>query len=163
MTNIEAAFEAADEIGIKLEIVNGLTIWEGSPVYKHQKAVDRIRATIRVDRSSGSDCACIHIADISIAFPDGSKKRPDIAIFCTEPPEDEEIEILPEAVIEIISKGYEKKDTEVGAPFYLSQGVKDVVLFDPYSGAVTHLRHDGQRSLTSPVTLALECGCTCIV
>ena len=163
MTNIEAAFEAADEIGIKLEIVNGLTIWEGSPVYKHQKAIFRIQNSLKPSVERGSDCGCFHASDVSLVFPDGSKKRPDIAIFCTEPPEDEEIEILPEAVIEIISKGYEKKDTEVGAPFYLSQGVKDVVLFDPYSGAVTHLRHDGQRSLTSPVTLALECGCTCIV
>ena len=41
MTNLEAAFEAAEEIGIKLEIVNGLTVWEGSPVYRHQKAIDR--------------------------------------------------------------------------------------------------------------------------
>jgi Uma2 family endonuclease len=163
MTNVEAALEAAEELGIKLEIVNGLTIWEGSPVYKHQKAIDRIRTSIQLASESGSDCGCIHIADVSIAFPDGSKKRPDISIFCVEPPEDEEIRIIPEAVIEVISKDYEKKDTEIGAPFYLSQGVKDVILFDPYKGSVSHLRHDSRRDLASPVHIELECGCSCTV
>jgi Uma2 family endonuclease len=163
MTNIEAAYEAAEEIGIKLEIVNGLTIWEGSPVYKHQKAIDRIRASMQRTRTSGSDCGCIHIADVGLLFPDGSKKRPDISIFCVEPPEDGEIQLIPEAVIEVLSKGYEKKDTEISAPFYLSQGVKDVILFDPSTRAVTHLRRDGRRDLTSPVHLDLECGCSCTV
>jgi len=163
MTNLEAAFEAAEEIGIKLEIVNGLTVWEGSPVYRHQKAIDRIRRSIRRTDASGSDCGCVHIADVGLLFPDGSKKRPDISIFCVEPPEDEEIQIVPEAIIEVLSRGYEKKDTEVGAPFYLEMGVRDVILFDPRSGAVTHLRRDSRKDLTSPVHITLECGCSCTV
>ena len=163
MTSIEAAYEAAEEIGIKLEIVDGLTVWEGSPVYRHQKAIRRIEDSIRRISDSGSDCGCFHAADVGILFPDGSKKRPDISIFCVEPPEDEEIQLLPEAVIEVLSKGYEKKDTEVGAPFYLAQGVKDVILFEPRSGAVTHLRRDSRRDFTSPVLIDLECGCSCTV
>ena len=163
MTNLKAAFEAAEELGIKLEVVNGLTTWEGSPIYKHQKAIDRIRRTIEGSRESGSDCGCIHVADLSIAFPDGSHKRPDISIFCTEPEEEEEATLIPEAVIEIISRGYERKDTEIGAPFYLSQGVKDVILLEPFSGEVTHLRQSGTRILSSPVKIELECGCTCTV
>ncbi len=163
MTNLKQAFEAADELGIKLEVVNGLTTWEGSPLYKHQKAVDRIRGTIHRSQTSGSDCGCVHVADLSIAFPDGSHKRPDIAIFCSEPPEEEEVAIIPEAVIEIISRGYEKKDIEIGAPFYLSQGVKDVILLEPYAGDVTHLRQNGNRILSSPVRIELECGCSCTV
>lgn len=163
MTNIDAALEAADELGIKLEIVNGLTIWEGSPVYKHQKAIFRIQNSIQPSRERGSDCECYHASNVSLLFPDGSKKRPDVAIFCAEPPEDEEIRMIPEAVIEVISKDYEKKDTEISAPFYLLQGVKDVILFDPYSRAVTHLRRDTRRDLTSPVHIDLECGCSCTV
>jgi hypothetical protein len=30
------------------------------------------------------------------------------------------VTLVPEVVIEVISPGYEKKDTEIGAPFYLS-------------------------------------------
>ena len=97
-----------------------------------------------------------------MSFPDGSLKRPDISIFCREPAEEEEaITLIPEAVIEVISKGYEAKDLEIGPRFYLSQGVKDVVIFDPYTLVVLHVRRDGTRRLLSPVRIDLECGSTC--
>jgi Uma2 family endonuclease len=154
----------ADELGIKLEIVNGLPIWEAHPVYKHQKAIDRIRATITPIALNDEVCACIHASDVYVSFPDGSLKRPDIAIFCREPDEeDEAITLVPEAVIEIISKGYEVKDLEIGPSFYLSQGVKDVVVFDPYTLLVLHVRCDGVERNISPVEINLECGCKCLV
>jgi Uma2 family endonuclease len=65
----------------------------------------------------------------------------------------------PEAVIEIISKGYEKKDLELGPPFYLSQGVKDVIVHNPYTGAIRHFDAAGERNYKSPTTLTLHCGC----
>lgn len=77
-------------------------------------------------------------------------QRPDIAIFCREPEElDEAITLLPEAVVEVVSRGYEAKDLEIGPRFYLSQGVKDVVVFDPYTLLVLHLRRDGASRYVS--------------
>jgi len=70
---------------------------------------------------------------------------------------------VPEAVIEVISKGYEAKDLEIGPGFYLSQGVKDIVVFDPYTLVVLHVRRDGAERTVSPVTIELECGCSCVV
>lgn len=165
---MDPKFLHADELGIRLEMVGGLPIWEPHPVYKHQKAVDRIRATIEKAKSAkGSEkdgCACIHVSDVYISFPDGSLKRPDIAVFCREPAEEEEaITLIPEAVIEVISKGYETKDLEIGPHFYLSQGVKDVVVFDPYTLLVLHVRRDGVTRQISPVEILLECGCKCTV
>jgi len=165
---MDSKFLQADELGIRLEMVGGLPIWEPHPVYKHQKAVDRIRATIekaKPAKGSGKNgCACIHISDVYISFPDGSLKRPDIAIFCQEPAEEEEaITLIPEAVIEVISKGYETKDLEIGPHFYLSQGIKDVVVFDPYTLLVLHVRRDGVTRQVSPVEILLECGCKCMV
>ena len=144
----------ADELGIRLEIVAGLPIWEPHPVYKHQKEVDRIRSSV-VD-------PCVHTANIYVSFPDGSLKRPDISIFCREPDEQEEaVTLVPEAVVEVISKGYEAKDLEIGPQFYLSQGVKDVVVFNPYTLVVLHVRRDGVERYISPVEMRLECGYTC--
>lgn len=161
---MEAKFIRADELGIKLEIVGGLPIWEAYPVYKHQKAIDRIRATIKPIALNDEACACIHASDVYINFPDGSLKRPDISIFCREPDEeDEAITLVPEAVIEIISKGYEAKDLEIGPRFYVSQGVKDVVVFDPYTLVVLHVRRDGASRNISPVAIELECGCQCVI
>ena len=165
---MDSKFLRAEDFGIRLEIVGGLPIWEPYPVYKHQKAVDRIRATIeRVAASSESGegvCDCVHVSDVYVSFPDGSLKRPDISIFCREP-EDEEtaIKLIPEAVIEVISKGYEAKDLEIGPRFYLSQGVKDVVVFDPYTLVVLHIRGDEVARHVSPVGINLSCGCCCTV
>jgi Uma2 family endonuclease len=150
----------ADELGIRLEIVGGLPIWEASPFRRHQRAVDRIRVSI--EPAPGS--ACYHAANIYIVFPDSSLKRPDISIFGREPDEDDEaITLVPEAVIEIISKGYEAKDLEIGPRFYLSQGVKDVIVFDPHTLVVLHLTPTSAQRQISPVDITLACGCACRV
>lgn len=159
---IDPKFVRAEELGIRLEVVGGLAIWEAQPVYRHQKAVDRIRASIHPSESSA--CACVHIADVYVEFPDGSLKRPDISIFCREPDEQEEaVRLVPEAVIEVVSKGYEAKDLELGPRFYLSQGVKDVVVFDPSTLLVLHVRADGATRAVSPHPITLACGCTALV
>lgn len=155
----------AEEIGVRLEIVAGLPIWEAQPLLRHQEQVDRIRASIHPRAPADqAGCSCFHIADIYIQFPDGSLKRPDISIFCARPTdEDTAVTTVPEAVIEVISKGYEAKDLEIGPRFYLSQGVKDVIVFDPYTLVVLHARRDGAKRLVSPAHLLLECGCELIV
>jgi Uma2 family endonuclease len=164
---MDSRFLRAEELGIRLEIVRGLPIWEPYPVYKHQKAVDRIRATITTTETftaTDDKCSCVHASDVYISFPDNSLKRPDISIFCREPEEEEEaIKLIPEAVVEVISKGYEAKDLEIGPQFYLSQGVKDVVVFNPYTLLVLHVRRDEVMRHVSPVEIQFLCGCRCTV
>ena len=150
----------ADELGVRLEIVNGLPIWEAQPLYRHQKHVERIAGGI--SRGQSGNCACIHALDVYIQFPNGLK-RPDISIFCREPSEEEQdsaLTLIPEAVIEVVSKGYEAKDLEIGPPFYLSQGVRDVIVFDPTSLLVLHVNSHGATRQVSPVAIELQCGCS---
>ena len=161
---MDSQFLRAEELGIKLEIVNGLPVWEASPVMRHQMAVDRIRESIKLIETGNKNCDCFHVADIYVQFPDGSLKRPDISIYCKTPAEtDEAVKDVPDAVIEIISKGYEKKDLEIGVPFYLANGVKDVVVYNPYTDEVLYFRDGDHREMTSPVEIELECGCYCTV
>lgn len=155
----------ASEIGIRLEIVNGLPIWEAQPVYRHQKHIERIARGITKPAFTQSGCDCVHATDVYIQFPNGLK-RPDISIFCREPNEDEQdsaLTMIPEAVIEVVSKGYEAKDLEIGPPFYLSQGVKDVIVFDPLTLLVLHVRRNRTTRQISPVVIGLECGCQLLV
>jgi Uma2 family endonuclease len=152
----------AENINVKLEVINGVTVWEASPVYKHQLEVKRIAGSLR--RLPNSSCGCIETQDTLFKFPDGSQKRPDIAILCAEPdPEmqDSALEIVPVAVVEIISKNYEYKDLVLAPPFYLGVGVLDILIFDPKDNSVLHYRRDFERPKTyvSPVKLRLECGC----
>ncbi len=163
---LDSMFLRAEELGVRLEIVGDLPIWEAQPLYRHQKHVDRISGSIQpTDKAVKQGCACLHIRDVYIKFQNGLK-RPDISILCKEPPEEEQEQALttiPEAVIEVVSKGYEAKDLQIGPPFYLSQGVKDIVVFDPTTLLVLHVRKEKTRRLTSPVKLDLECGCVVTV
>ena len=161
MENAEDIFQRADEAGIRLEIVGGLPVWEAHPNLTHQEAIDRIRQTILpLPQSNGQACGGVHYADLHIKFPDGSDKRLDISIFCRRPAESESaVTEVPAAVIEVISRGYEAKDLQLGPPFYLSQGVKDVVVFDPYSQRVYLFDSAGQQECLSPIKLELKCGC----
>jgi Uma2 family endonuclease len=157
-------FLTAEELGIRLEIIGKLKMWEASPIYKHQKEIDRIRDSFKKVEKDGIVCECIDVADVYVQFPDGSLKRPDISVFCREPEEQEEaIKQIPEIVIEVISKGYEEKDLEISPPIYLSNGVKDVVVMNPYTNEVLHFRAGETMSKTSPVEIEFECGCSCTV
>lgn len=91
-------------------------------------------------------------------------KRPDISIFCVRPPEEDGfIHQVPEAVVEIVSPGYEAKDLLTGPRLYLDQGVQDVLVFDRHSGQVHHFRKDSQKKHKSPKEFVLECGCSVTV
>lgn len=156
-------FLKANQIGLRLEMTAGMPSWETSPVLLHQETVDVIRATIRPS-SNDSECGCVHYADLYVSFPDGSLKRPDISIFCRRPTEiTTSVTLIPEAVIEIISVGYETKDLEINPPFFLSQGVKDVIIYDPQTKFILHARRDSKKTYTCPQEFALECGCSLTV
>jgi Uma2 family endonuclease len=161
MENAEDIFQRADEAGIRLEIIGGLPVWEVHPNLTHQEAIDRIRQTITPSLGrDGQSYGCLHYADLHIKFPDGSDKRPDISIFCRRPSESESaVTEVPEAVVEIISRGYEAKDLQLGPPFYLGQGVKDVLVFDPYAKHLYLFDSAGKQEFESPVKLELKCGC----
>ena len=164
-SELQRLVQQADQIGIRLEIIGGARVWEASPAARHQEASFRIQSSIKpIALGTAKECGCFHLADVLIRFPDDSLKRPDIAIFCRRPNEqDEAITLVPEAVVEIISKGSEAKDLELAPYFYLAQGVKDVVIYDPFTLFVLHARRDGRKNFTSPVTIQFECGCQCEV
>ncbi len=73
------------------------------------------------------------------------------------------IQQVPEAVIEVISKKYEAKNLEISPPIYPANGVKDVVVFNPYTTKVFHFEAGEKFELISPVTIKFDCGCGCEV
>ena len=157
------AMDEAREAGLKVEVHQGLPIWEFMPSPLHVIETARIAGSLRRQASSG-DCGCHGLQDMAIMFPDGSLRRPDIAVYC-ELPEATQTAArkLPEAVVEIVSPGSEVKDLDLSPPFYLLHGVKDVVVFDPRTGSVSHFRREGRKILASPAEIALECGCVVTV
>lgn len=93
---MDSIFLRANELGLRLEIVGGLSMWESAPSLKHQRAIDRIRESIINIAPNVGVCSCVHLADVYVSFLDGSLKRPDVAIFCQEPEDnDEPIKLIP--------------------------------------------------------------------
>lgn len=107
----------AEELGVRLEIAGNLAIWEASPLYKHQKEVDRIRDSIIKIVTGNNPCDCVDAADVYVQFP----------------------------------------------AIYLANGVKDVIVFNPYTQEIVHFRKDKTQNFTSPTEIELECGCRCTV
>jgi Uma2 family endonuclease len=165
--DVEQSILQTDASGapVRLEYVRGRTKWEASPDSPHQKAVQRIeRAIARHGGPNGGGCGCFTLIDVLIRFndPDRSLTRPDIAVFCEEPPDgDQALESVPAAVIEVLSVGYEEKALgDVGAPFYIAAGVADVLVIHPCGGQVLHNRAEPPPPTSqAPVTLDLSCGC----
>ncbi len=152
------------EGNVKLEITGGIPTWEVYPGTRHQRVRYLIQTSIKPSPESDMGRMCENTADTYIRFTDGSLKRPDIAIFSVQLPiQDEALTIIPQAVVEISNPGYEYKDVELNPPFYLSQGVEDVVIVDPRAGIVTHHRATEVITYHTPVTIALQCGCECSV
>ena len=164
--DFECLARQANEAGVRLEIVRGLTIWETQPVLAHQEAVGRILESIKpMDADSVNPCDCYRAMDVSIRFPDGSHKRPDLSIFCRRPDElYSEVTLLPEVAIEVLSEEYEAKDLLIGVPFYQQTGIRDIVVLDPRTGAVRHWQQgQPERAYASPVPLTFLCGCAATV
>jgi len=157
---MESIYLRAEDIGVRLEMANGLPIWEAHPLPRHQKAVEKIRGSIRPIESHPAPCGCYVLPDTYIAFSGNTLKRPDLSIFCEETSEnDEAIRTLPEAVVEVVGPCYEAKDLEVGLMFYQKEGIKDIVIFDPRTLLVLHAAEGTTKRLTSPVRIELRCGC----
>ena len=158
---MELAFRDPEELGVRLEIVDGLGVWEAYPTLRHITATARIEQSIRPNPLvNGSDCGCKTYADLAVQFPDGSLKRPDIAIFCRQPDElDEAVTLLPEAVIEVVSQGSELTDLELNPVFYRKHRIPDIIVFNPYNNEVRHYRHENLTIHQSPVEIRLQCGC----
>ena len=165
MTDLDVRLQQlieADALGVRLEVTRGWPTWEFHPILEHQLHVGQIRASLKPNVDTTNGCGCLHFADIYISFPDGSLKRPDGAIYCRMPVErDKPVTLVLEAVVEVVSRGFEAKDIEINPSVYLSQGIKDILVLNPYTDQVLHFRREAIKRFTSPVTIELECECQC--
>ncbi len=150
----------ADEAGVKLEVVGNEFTWEFFPSPLHQGLVVDLQRSVRPTPGDDRGCGCFALPDAYIQFRDGSVKRPDLMIYCARPPLTRQaLTVMPEAVVEILSPRGERKDLQVGPPFYLAQGIQDVVVVDPEGRLAHHFRRDGYRPLALGAVVRLECGC----
>ena len=149
----------AEELGLRLEMTDTGLVWEAMPGLRHRELALAIYGAIQ-PASEGGGCECYRTFDVPIRFASGIVKRPDVAVFCRRPAQEEGfVEAVPEAVVEITSPEYEEKDLVSGPPLYLANGVKDVVVLHRSRGETRHWTASGVRRMPSPATILLRCGC----
>lgn len=149
-----------EEIGLKFELTDGGITWETYPGIAHQEIVYNVQTSLQRGDAQGTNCDCYHGADVDLVLPDGTVKRPDVSVWCKRPSELEGfVHEVPEAVVEVVSPGYEAKDLVHGPPIYLRNGVKDVIVLDRAKGEVHHWTPEERRTVTSPFTFDLVYGC----
>lgn len=156
---LDLLVQSADHSHVRLQMTAGVPTWEAMPGWRHQRIILDVRDSVRRPSGEEGDCGCHAGVDVMVRFPEGSFRSPDVAIFCQLPPDrDGAVDILPAAVIEVVSAGYEERD-RIGLPFYLAQGIADVVVYDPPTGEVVHATAGGKTVHAAPVDLTFACGC----
>ena len=147
---------------VRIELIGSTPIWEFMPSPLHQEAIDIVRRSIMPTLNSA--CACFHLSDAFLRLPDGSLRRPDIAIYCARPAVLSRVVMteVPGAVLEILSPGGELKDLQLGPPHYLSQGVRDVIVIDPETDTFTHFRTDRIENGRRGECRELAMGCSVV-
>ena len=115
----ERLVQSADGSAVKIEMTAGMPTWEAMPGRRHQRINLAVVNSVRRAPKGKGECGYRALIDVYIRFPDGSFRSPDVAIYCEEPPDVVgALDVLPVAVVEIVSAGYEAKD-RIGLPFYL--------------------------------------------
>lgn len=158
---LEHWIRVSQEVNWRFEKLRGIAVCEANPTPFHQMEIDRIRASVRIVNPNVSG---IHVANVLFSFEDDTFVQPDIA-FLAELPKPletyEALNVVPTAVIEVTSLGFERKDLDFKPQFYLSNGVKDILIFDPRSKIILHHRKEWTepKEFSSPARLELECGC----
>ncbi len=158
---LEQWIRVSQEMNLRFEKLRGIAVCEANPTPFHQMEIDRIRASVRVTNPNVSG---IHVANVLFAFEDDTFVQPDIAFLAELPillETYEALSVVPSAVIEVTSLGFERKDLEFKPRFYLEKGVKDILIFDPRTKVILYHRQEWTepKQFSSPARFELECGC----
>ncbi|PDW00989.1 hypothetical protein CJ255_19870 [Candidatus Viridilinea mediisalina] len=146
--------------GVRLEITGGRTTWEAAPGALHNGVVDDIRQNLTRHNPATAACGCYHIAATYIEFAPGLLRRPDIAVFCVKPPRPDGAitGIIPGAVIEVLSQGYEQKDRDAVALCAWSSPFRPPSC-SPGSSTARRATSGSSSCCTPPSTTAPGSGC----
>lgn len=152
--SLEDFNQAEARSGHLYELSRGVITVSDVPKRKHLAQVNALRRILtaydlahpgRIHTiASGSECKLL-LWDLQ------SEGHPDVALYKTAPPEDEEemwSSWVPELVIEVVSPGSEERDYEEKPEEYLAFGVMEYLIFDAAREEVLAMRRNGGKWAT---------------
>jgi Uma2 family endonuclease len=147
--------------GTWAELINDVIYMSPTPNYKHQKLSAALIAEIYVHAKKNESGTCL--ATIDVFFDGKNVFQPDILFITKENMgiiQNGKIKGSPDLIIEILSPGNKKHDTEKKKTVYEKFGVKEYFIIDPESKTtityyLTGKKYSRQRSLKSKITSKL--------
>lgn len=146
-----ADFDRAEAVpGPVYELGRGVVVMVDVPNRRHLAMVNALRRQVHAydaahpgqihTIASGSECKIL-LADLE------SERHPDLALYRTAPPEDEDFwaSWVPEIVVEVVSPGSEERDYVEKREEYLGFGVREYWVVDADRGEVLILRRSRGR------------------
>jgi Uma2 family endonuclease len=130
-------FEMLPE-GTLAEVINNVIYMSPAPSFPHQDVCTQLAAVIRMHTSAENLGKCI-ASSIDVYFDNTNVFQPDI-IFISNGNmgivKDEKVKGAPDLIVEVLSSGNKKHDTERKRPVYEKHGVKELFIIDPRSKEV---------------------------
>jgi len=125
-------FEMLPE-GTLAEVINNVIYMSPAPSFPHQDVCTHLASLIRLHTFTRRLGKCL-ASPIDVFFDDKNAFQPDIIFISNENMsiiKDEKIKGAPDFIIEILSQGNKKHDTEKKKPVYEKHGVKEFFIVDP--------------------------------
>ena len=144
------AFLEMDFGGRRAELDDGVIFMMAGGSMEHAGVAANIIASL-LPRLRGTGCRAFG-SDLAVQTGPRSIRYPDVSIFCRPHADDGERNKLigePRAVIEVLSPSTALLDQRTKVPEYVALGdVQDIVLVDPETRRVRHLRRTGPHGWT---------------
>lgn len=130
-------FEMLPE-GTLAEVINNVIYMSPASSFPHQDVCTQLASLIRLHTSAANSGKCI-ASPIDVYFDDKNVFQPDIIFISNENMsiiKDEKVKGAPDLIVEILSPGNKKHDTDRKRPMYEKYGVKEFFIVDPKSKEV---------------------------
>lgn len=154
-------FEMLPE-GTLAEVINNVIYMSPAPTFPHQEVLSNLHASMNVYGRKSNLGKCL-VSPIDVYFDEKNILQPDIIFISNENMsivKDEKVKGAPDLIVEVLSPGNKKHDTERKRPVYEKYGVKEFFIIDPRTKEVItyYLRNNKfikQESTSGKITSML--------
>ncbi len=130
-------FEMLPE-GTLAEVINNVIYMSPAPSFPHQEVLSNLHTSINLYVRENNLGKCL-VSPIDVYFDNTNVFQPDIIFISNENMgivKDEKVKGAPDLIVEVLSPGNKKHDTERKRPVYEKHGVKEFFIIDPRSKEV---------------------------
>lgn len=152
-----ADWEALPDDGSRYEIIDGVLYGSASPSLFHQWIIQQLYERVGIPaRQQG--LAYVFLAPVGVLMPGCEPVQPDFVLVRAERASEllveRRIRGVPDVIVEVLSPGNMRYDTEIKRAAYARAGVPEYAIIDPAARQVWLFRLDDQGAYDEAVILS---------